>query len=71
MIETRGKQADPKCLLFDHSRILLAKNDDGGIERNCKIQHNLGKGKYIIQIQAATDSSHTTGKFKIKITRQN
>ncbi|HAA55870.1 MAG TPA: hypothetical protein DCE42_13995 [Myxococcales bacterium] len=67
-IETRGRNADPKCVLMDRkTRKIITKDDDSGFARNCRMRLNLSPGEYIVQIRTASNSKYSTGKFSIGV----
>lgn len=66
-IETKG-MLDPQCRLLNNNFVELAKDDDSGIARNCRIVRYLKPGDYEIHVRPATqDRSKNTGTYSISI----
>lgn len=70
-IETKG-MLDPQCTLYNESLVQLAKDDDSGIGRNCRIVRYLKPGAYEIHVRPATpDRSRNTGIHSIGIFQEH
>lgn len=68
-VETRGNEADPLCILYDASRRELARDDDGGFMRNCRMEMQLPRGEYFVEIRSAWPSERGTYELRYTTTR--
>ncbi len=66
-IETFGF-SDPKCILYDDKYRVLARDDDRGQGRNCRLSKYLPAGKYELHIRPAS-SSRNRGPYRVKFSK--
>lgn len=55
---------DPKCTLLHRSLRVITRDDDSGLGRNCRIERQLKKGTYELQVRPAT-TARNRGPYRV------
>lgn len=70
-VETRGHDTNPLCILYDRSRRELARNEGGGVMRNCKVELQLPRGDYYLEVRSAFPVSPGTFEIRYSLSRSS